>query len=281
MSSEINRVRVPAVAGYFYPAEKEELERMISGFFDTVEKDSERKNNDRERVNGVIAPHAGYVYSGISASYSYRVLKNEMKNRNIKRVFLLGPSHHYPLSFCALEDYDFWKTPFGTIKVDKELRKELEKTNEFETFAEAHAEEHSLEVQVPFIQFILKKLKEEKIKKELKIVPIVMNVLPYKILIKVADILSEFKEDSFFIISSDLSHYMPQEVAEKIDNETISNILNLNVEGKLDACGKTPIKIAIEMCRTNKWKPKLLDYRTSGDYNKDYSQVVGYCSIVF
>jgi len=248
------KTRQEAVAGMFYPENKEELKSMINSFLDEV---PEQKNYD---AKALIVPHAGYVYSGPIAAYAYSLLKKNKK----KKIILLGPSHTVHLRGVVSDNNDYWKSPFGEVKAIE---------NEFEKLSEAHEKEHCLEVQIPFLQVLLD---------DFEILPLVAgDVNPKEISEKIKPLLDE---DTLLIISSDLSHFKPYDYAVDIDDNTNKAILNLDYEKMLeegDACGKIPILAVIDLAGKLGWKCKLLDYRNSGDTAGTKGEVVGYASFVF
>ena len=242
-------IRKPAVAGTFYPGDEKELKELLKKFFDNVS-----ISNDRI-PKAIIVPHAGYIYSGQVAAFAYKLI------RDYEKVILLGPSHTVYLDDVVSDTHRFWETPLGKVEVIK---------NNFEKNEEAHANEHCLEVQVPFLQFVLKKF---------EILPLVVGEEDVKTVSeKVQKILDD---NTLLVISSDLSHYHSYEMAEVLDDETIESIKNLDENGNVYACGELPIRILIDIARKKKWKPEVLIYRNSGDVTGEKSRVVGYTSIAF
>lgn len=248
-----NNLREPFHAGSFYPENKKDLNKMIEGFL----------KNDFKKIKGnlkaLIVPHAGYVYSGIVAASAYSALKESKK----KNIILFGPSHYTYLegayAFCGK-----WKTPLGEVKV-----------NSADLPLIKNDSEHSLEVQVPFLQTVVKESK-------LIFTPIIYGDVSFE---ELADIINtEKKEDSVLIASSDLSHYLSYSEAKKTDSNTINSILAIDLEKfskEGDACGKNGIGALIILAKKNKWKTILLDYKNSGDTKGNKDQVVGYSSIAF
>ena len=250
------KTRHAVVAGAFYPASKEELESMLNKFLKNV------TNVDLEKEpKALIVPHAGYIYSAQVATYSYALLKKFKK----QKIILLGPSHTFYFNDIVADVNDYWETPLGKIKVTK---------NDFPKLEEAHINEHCLEVQIPFLQKTLGSF---------EILPLVTGEIdpdPKKISEKIINLLDN---NTILIISSDLSHYQPYDMAVEIDKNTIQTIQNLDydkMEKQGDACGKIPIMILISIAKKLNWKCKLLSYKNSGDVTHDKSQVVGYASFV-
>ncbi|MBI4983133.1 AmmeMemoRadiSam system protein B [Candidatus Woesearchaeota archaeon] len=250
-------VRPPAVAGMFYPKNPEELKKQIDGFLQQAE-----EYPLRGKLKALIVPHAGYIYSGIVAAQGYKLLES----KTFKKVLLLGPSHYQNFYGAAIGEEDFL-TPLGIVKVGE--TSSWKKENLLVSFPEAHAAEHSLEVQLPFLQETLG---------EFELYALVLGTVNEE---KLAKYLSaKIDQDTLVIISSDLSHYLEYGRAVLKDNDTISKILNFD-PGSLDACGKAAIKVLMHLAETKGWQPQLIDYRNSGDTSGDKSRVVGYASIAY
>lgn len=267
-------MRSPAVAGQFYPRSPDELRRqldeMFGGVFSGVSK-------EELAVLGAVVPHAGYIYSGAVAAEVYARLPKR------QTYVILGPNHHGMGAPVALSR-DSWRTPLGEVSVDLELADALAGTiiDQDET---AHRSEHSIEVQIPFLQRRFS---------DFKILPIAMGLQDEETAVEVGSVLakaaSDLKRDVTVIASSDFTHYEPQEVARKVDSRLIEAVLNMDVPelyGRVyrynaTACGYGPIAATITAARAfGATSGKLLRYATSGDVVGDYSQVVGYGAIVF
>jgi len=259
-------IRDPIVAGTFYPDDSELLKKMILGFLDnaTVEK-------HKTPVKAIIVPHAGYVYSGPVAAYSFKSIANYC----YKKIILLGPSHHFSFDNLVSCAKGYWQTPLGKVEqLSKDDFPKLKNKKEIIESSEIHQPEHSLEVQLPFLQTVLDNF---------QIFPLLTgNIVDYK---KVSNILlSIYDEKTLFLISSDLSHYLPYNEAKMIDKVTIDAILandikRFNKYG--NACGKTSIEILLNIAHKKQWKSKLLCAMNSGETSGDKNQVVGYASIAF
>lgn len=258
-------IREAAVAGQFYPMDKIELTEFINHLNNKTEV-CKFKN---KKIKGVIVPHAGYIFSGYTAVSAFKCLQG----KEYDEIFMLGPSHYYPVQEVAVSTSKFWKTPLGRVSVSprvKELRsKELFVENNL-----AHQDEHSLEVQLPFLQTYLKN--------NFNIIPMLTNGFKFR---AVAKALSEMvDENDLFVVSSDLSHYYPYDVAVKIDKKSINEILSLNsdvvIQDDFEACGKGGIAIILEIIKAKGWKIDLIDYHNSGDFIDDRSRVVGYASFL-
>ena len=248
-------VRAPVFAGSFYPADKKVLSEVINDFL--LQAGGIKNVYKNAHVRALIVPHAGYVYSGATAAFSYNLLRNAKP----KKIVLFGPSH-YAYFRGALGFSWEWQTPLGKQRV---LSKGLNVLTS--------DKEHSLEVQLPFLQTVLSKF---------DFVPIIFGEISSQ---KLAQRIEEFlSSDTVLIASSDLSHYFSYDKATRVDKATINSVLLLDLnefESIGDACGKTGIGALIILARKNNWKCVLLDYKNSGDTAGDKSRVVGYCAIAF
>ncbi len=247
-------VRRAAVAGTFYP-EGKALGRMVDDFLKNVPEISV----DGE-LKALIVPHAGYIYSGQVAACAYALLKGCRK----RKFVILGPSHFAYFNGVASDSNEFWETPLGRVGVTE---------SSFPKLGEAHADEHSVEVQLPFLQ---------KIADDFEILPLVAgDADPREVSEKILGILDD---NSMLIISSDLSHYHDYDAAVKLDEASIKMILDMDYDrarGGMEACGKIPIMAVMCIARRLGWKCRLLDYKNSGDVSGKKSSVVGYASIAF
>lgn len=252
-------VRVSMFDGSFYPGEPEVLKEYI------VEHLAEREV--REKPLGVIVPHAGYIYSGDIACSAYSQLMN---CKEAERAVIIGPSHRFYFEGAALPCAEAFSTPLGLMEVDKELLDLLKDTKDVIYSDEAHSVEHSLEVQLPFLQMI---------HPHLKILPVVAGALGAAAVGRIVDKCAEF-ENTLFIISSDLSHYHPYDEAVIRDKKTIKQILQKksNIDGD-SACGCSAINGFFLSELASDCSVKLLDYRNSGDTAGTKDSVVGYCAM--
>lgn len=263
-------MRSPAVAGQFYPRDPGELKRELDLLFSGVAK-------EELQALGAVVPHAGYVYSGAVAAEVYARLPQR------ETYVILGPNHHGLGAPVALSR-ESWRTPLGSIEADLELADALAGTiiDQEET---AHLHEHSIEVQLPFLQTR---------SNGFKILAVAMGLQDEQTAVEVGEALGnairDLKRDCTVIASSDFTHYEPQEQARKVDLNLIEAILRMDVPElysrvyKFDAtaCGYGPIAAAIIASRIlGATSGKLLRYATSGDVTGDYSQVVGYGAIAF
>lgn len=257
-----SNVRPPAVADMFYPGSANRLKQMILEY---LEKAKPPKVDGR--LKGLIVPHAGYIYSGPVAAYSYKLLRGLDPDVRWK-ILLLGPSHQMPFSGAAAPIFDQWKTPLGLVDV-KDIREEIKEKESIIDIPGAGLEEHSLEVQVPFLQMVLK---------DFVLYPLVLGNLRSDFL---ANDLLKFckKDDVIVIVSTDLSHYMEYGEAKKTDLATSEAVCDIDVDKMIeigDACGKTGVLTLMYIAKELGWKCKLLDYRNSGDTAGTKDQVVGY-----
>ncbi len=257
------RVRTEAVAGLFYPGAGVELARMVDGLLHAA-----------PRVAGsppraLIAPHAGYVYSGPTAGAAYRA----WQGRSFARVVLLGPPHRLYVAGLGLSSAQAWRTPLGTVPVDTAAVERLAGLSFAEWRDDAHAPEHSLEVQLPFLQRALAG--------DFAIVPVLVGEAPPE---AVAEALALVADDpgTAIVVSSDLSHYLPYEAARAKDERTLERIVALDPTVDWDeACGAGGINGLLAFARSRGWRARLLDYRNSGDTAGDRLRVVGYGAVEF
>ncbi|MGA7161224.1 MAG: AmmeMemoRadiSam system protein B [Bacteroidota bacterium] len=277
--------RQPAVAGQFYPAQRSELEAELQKLFSKAVPPKKIKN-----VIAIISPHAGYVYSGEVAASAFNQINPTKEYENI---FVLGPSHHVALEGASAYASGNYVTPLGTVKVNTELGEQLAKENSVFTNAiEPHVYEHSIEVQLPFLQYCMKK--------EFQIVPIVVGA-PYPETCKrMASVLRPYlNTKNLFIISTDFSHYPSYGDAVRVDTSSASAILSNSPNRLIEVtrsneqkeipnlvttmCGWSCVLTLLYMTENNpNVVINLIEYKNSGDSEVgDKSKVVGYCAIVF
>ncbi len=254
--------RQPAVAGAFYPADPDRLIAMIENFAQ-----GDVKVSDVVNLKALIAPHAGYIYSGPIAGKAYSLLQTA--DKIFKTVLLIGPAHTQPIAGLAAPRTTGFETPLGIVPCATDLLEELEETFPFVVFDDApHLQEHCLEVQLPFLQHFLA---------EFRIVPLVAGETSGNQVAQVIRFLSE-RPTTLTIISSDLSHYLPYELARDKDAQTAEAIENLTWQ-ELDweaACGRIPIQGLLQVAQEKEWLARREDLRNSGDTAGPHSQVVGY-----
>ena len=242
-------------------ADRAELGRMVDEYLARAQS---------EKVTGLralVCPHAGYVYSGLTAAHCYA----ELVRSEFRTVVILGPSHKYAFEGVSIPAVDAYRTPLGLVPLSPRA-KEFAAQAPFVSIAEAHAREHSLEVQLPFIQRTLPRA---------RIVPMVFGQVATG---EVARALASRIDDRTLVVaSSDLSHYHPYETARQMDRQTIDAIVALDLEKMRGqhACGKGPVLALMALAQQKGWRAKLLDYRNSGDTAGSKSSVVGYSAIAF
>ncbi|MDR3390691.1 MAG: AmmeMemoRadiSam system protein B [Sulfuriferula sp.] len=257
------RIRPPAVAGTFYSDQANILARDVTTLLTAAV-----PQNDIPKA--IIVPHAGYIYSGTTAAAAYASLA--AGRGKITRVVLLGPVHRVAVHGLALPDADAFATPLGNIPIDHNAVALLNTMPQVVTSAAAHAWEHSLEVQLPFLQSVLG---------DFSLVPLAVgDATPAEI----AEVLNALwgGPETLIVISSDLSHFLSYETAQAVDQQTAQRILELH--GPLSheqACGGTPINGMLLAAKRHHLQPILLDLRNSGDTAGDKSHVVGYASFAF
>lgn len=258
-------LRPPAVAGMFYPLDPWDLEREVRGYLESA-----RDQAGEGTIKALIVPHAGYVYSGPIAASAYAALTPLA--RNIQRVVLLGPTHRTAIRGLALAAAQAYATPLGTIPVDNSARGSLADLAQVAVSDTPHALEHSLEVQLPFLQLVLGKF---------SLVPLAVGSASP---VEVAQVLERLwgGAETLIVISSDLSHYLPYGEARTRDQATCQRILEGQADIRHDqACGATPINGLLLAARKRHLFPRLLDLRNSGDTAGDKSRVVGYGAFAF
>jgi len=259
-------IRKPAVADAFYPGNPVELRQMIDKFLNDAK---DVKINGKLRA--LVVPHAGYIYSGPVAAYGYKLLSKHPER--FTKIILVGPSHFAAFPGAAESGADGWQTPLGIVKSGS-LNEGKKEKDIFRTIPEVHAPEHNLEVQLPFLQCVMKS--------NFTIYPILAGeVSPSALAQAIAGILDD---KTLVIASSDLSHYNPYERAVKLDslcNKAVPALDIKTMEESGDACGKTAILTLMNLAKKKKWKGKLLDYRNSGDTAGPKDSVVGYGCYAF
>ena len=260
----MSRVRHPAVAGQFYPDDPGELRAMLQEYLEAA-----LAGGPVPRA--IIAPHAGYVYSGLVAASVYVCLRPARER--IRRVVLVGPAHRVPFRGLALPGVAAFATPLGPVPVDEAAGSRLLELPQVQVLPEAHAREHSLEVQLPFLQVVLE---------EFAIVPLVVGEARPEEVCEVMDVLWE-GDETLIVVSSDLSHFHDYETARRIDGATSQAIEELREEGLRheQACGCVPIQGLLQLARRHGLEARRVDLRNSGDTAGPRSQVVGYGAYVF
>ncbi|MBF0264227.1 MAG: AmmeMemoRadiSam system protein B [Gammaproteobacteria bacterium] len=256
--------RPAAVAGTFYPDNVSTLEQMINDFLHQVEPE----NISANKPIAIIVPHAGYIYSGLTAAYAYQLLSAH--KQQIKRVILLGPSHHVAFNGMAAPEVNTFVTPLGEIALDTDEITALHQQNRVLKSDQAHVKEHSLEVQLPFLQTVLN---------DFTLVPIVVGQTPYHVSSQLIDRYINNPND-LLVISTDLSHFLNYQQAQEKDQRTADLIMNKKFTqlDHYDACGVMPLTGMLHSCENHSLDINQLDCRNSGDTAGDKQRVVGYGS---
>lgn len=259
------RVRPAAVAGRFYPAQRDRLHSQVQSFL-------QPPSCGGSEVKALIVPHAGYIYSGPIAGHGFHLVMPQAQK--IRRVVLVGPSHHVAFRGMALPRSEAFATPLGEVEVDREATATIQGLSGILQSDEPHAFEHALEVELPFLQVLLP---------DFKVVPLVLGEVAPKV---VAETLKQLwgGPETLVIISSDLSHYLDDESARRVDRHTAEQILALNNIGALDACGATGINGLMHLLRRPdgpKLEAHLVDLRNSSETAGEPDRVVGYGAFAF
>jgi len=260
-----SRIRPAAVAGRFYPANPAELRRLIASFLENCPPAS------GPGPKAVIAPHAGYIYSGPIAASAYALWLPV--RQSIRRVVLLGPSHFVGFKGLATSSAEEFATPLGLVPVDVEGVRLACRLSQVQVLDEAHSMEHALEVQLPFLQVVLE---------EFKIVPLVVGMTRAE---EIAEVLELFWDEpqTRFVISSDLSHYLDWGQARMLDEQTAEAIERLDPKGIAEnqACGRLPIRGLLQAAARRGLRARTVDLRNSGDTAGPKQRVVGYGAFAF
>ena len=266
------KIRLPCVAGQFYEEERRKLKEQVSSCLP--------KKSAKRSAKGVMVPHAGLMYSGGVAGDVYAALDWT------HTVILLGPNHTGRGKPLSLSRADYWRTPLGDVAVDREWGERLlHSIPELEADDEAHEGEHSLEVQLPFLQCLSNKT---------RIVPVCLGSATdemYKRFgLHLADAVLAFREEPVVIATSDMTHYEPHEQATEKDRYVIDAILSVDADElsrrvrgqQVSMCGAAPVVAMLSYAKKSGLKKgELVRYQTSGDVSGDYSSVVGYAGVFF
>jgi len=263
----MHHTRRPAVAGLFYPEDPNELLLTV----DTLLDQADTPEPTAAAPRAIIAPHAGYIYSGPTAATAYRLIRAH--RREYKRVALFGPSHRIAFAGLAVPDSDSFRTPLGDIALDTTAIEQLLQLPQVNRLEQAHSQEHSLEVQLPFLQRALD---------EFTLIPVVVgNASDADVAAAIQTIWND--EHTLIVISSDLSHYHDYATAQRMDRRTSEAIVALQGDqiDYEDACGRTPVKGLLQLARQRGLEGEIIDLRNSGDTAGDRDRVVGYGAYVF
>jgi len=287
-------IRKPAVAGMFYPADPAKLSHDVDQLLTEATSSGVTSSDSQVTPQGanpaaagskglpqrfpdrvlraVIVPHAGYIYSGLTAATAYALVGEVQKQgQEFDCAVIVGPTHRVAVAGCAYPTASAFATPLGSVPLLRGIGDAVRGLTGVTAHDETHQDEHAIEVQLPFLQKVLPNT---------PIVPINAGQIRQEVL---ADVIERFlTESTLLVISSDLSHYLPYDVANELDALTLGQILTLG--GPLQheqACGATPINGVIELAQRHGWYPELLAACNSGDTAGDKSRVVGYCAIAF
>jgi AmmeMemoRadiSam system protein B/AmmeMemoRadiSam system protein A len=265
--------REPAVAGAFYTDNPVHLKAEILSYLSNV---SVKVNGE---VKGIISPHAGYIYSGQVAAYGYK----QVLGNHYDYVVVFAPCHRALFDGVSIFQGDGYKTPLGVVPIAKyEVTELIESSKLINFYPQAHLQEHSLEVQVPFLQVVLK---------DFKLVPVLVGNQDITQLTEVANIFNDFFQGKnvLYVASTDLSHFYDSNIAKKLDKISMEFIKKIDYKGfysaiiskKTEACGAGPVTILLYLANLNKWsRCEILKYADSGDVSGDKLSVVGYVSAV-
>jgi AmmeMemoRadiSam system protein B len=270
-------VREPAVSGMFYPDDPGVLREDIERYLENA-----AVSPVPGQIAGIIAPHAGYVYSGQVAAYGFKTIMD----RVFDTVIVLAPSHRIYFEGVAVMEKGSYRTPLGLVKIDEETIADLVKSSAaVRPFAEAHKGEHSLEVQIPFLQTVLK---------DFTIVPLIMGTQTVDLCATLSDCIERVirKGNRQFLIvgSTDLSHYHPYPAAVKLDSVIVDHLERFDIQcmikdldmSKGEACGAGPMLTTMMVSdKLGAQHGRVMKYANSGDVSGDKSAVVGYVSAVF
>ena len=259
----MNNIRLPVVAGSFYPEQPEILKAMISEYL-------QQEAPALKVPQAIIVPHAGYIYSGEIAASAYARL--QPRQSSIKHVVLLGPSHKVGFTGLALSHADAFRTPLGDIPLDAEAIASIIHFPFVEYREQAHLLEHSLEVQLPFLQMTLDSF---------KLLPIVAGDCPAELIEELLELFYG-QDDTLIVISSDLSHFHDYQTAQRLDKQTSRLIEQLEYQ-LLDydsACGRVPVSGLMVLAKKKSLQIETIDLRNSGDTAGNKSRVVGYGAYV-
>lgn len=262
MTLPMTTIRPSAVAGSFYPGTREALSRDVAALLSAVP-----ATLDSPVPKALIAPHAGYVYSGAVAASAYSRLASA--RGRIKRVVLLGPAHRVALRGLALPAALGLETPLGIVPVERDAVRIVSSLRQVCESRDAHAQEHSLEVHLPFLQSVLGTF---------AVVPLVVGDAAAN---EVAEVLERLwgGDETLIVVSSDLSHYLPYDRAQAVDRETARAIVSREPSvSHFQACGATPVNGLLTAALRRELRAELFDLRNSGDTAGDKSRVVGYGS---
>ncbi len=262
----MNKIRQPAVAGMFYPADPGRLQGMVNEFLDTAVPPPTPLS-----PKAIIAPHAGYIYSGPIAGSAFKPWQGQMEH--VTRIVLIGPAHTMAITGLAGVSAGAFRTPLGDVLVDEEGMEALRPWPQVHIHDGAHSREHCLEVMLPFLQIIAP---------QVKIVPLVVGQSHGR---EVAEVIQTLwgGPETRIVISSDLSHYYDYHTAKKLDAATAQAIETLHPDELTgeSACGRIPIQGLLHQAQTHHLTAHTVDLRNSGDTAGSHDRVVGYGAFLF
>lgn len=261
----MENIRPAAVAGLFYPASNDELVQLVNNEL------SQATLKSQHKPIAIIVPHAGYIYSGPIAASVFKYLQNFRSI--IKRVLLIGPSHRVNFQGLALSNADFFQTPLGKVRLDKNCQEKLLNIPDIQLLDQAHENEHSLEVQLPFLQQVLNNF---------SLIPIVAGHASAELVEQAIDSIWD-GEETLIVVSSDLSHYHDYITAQELDNSTSKAIIGLDHTeiASENACGYVGVNGLLLFAKNHHLKASIIDVRNSGDTAGDKKSVVGYGGYIF
>lgn len=260
----MSKIRPPAVAGKFYPNNRQQLRQMVEGY--VADADIAPVG---PRPKAIIGPHAGYIYSGPIAGTAYGYLARA--NGRVRRVVLLGPAHWVPFRGLAASSAEAFATPLGDVPLDQAARQSILALRQVRLFDEAHEPEHALEVHLPFLQVVLTSF---------SLVPLVVGAADPAEVAEVLQLLWGGPE-TVVIISSDLSHYHDYATAKMLDQATSQAIEQRRAVGEGQACGGKAVNGLLQMARQYGLRAETVDLRNSGDTAGPRDRVVGYGAYLF
>ncbi|MBN2251399.1 MAG: AmmeMemoRadiSam system protein B [Candidatus Altiarchaeota archaeon] len=258
------KIRESLIAGSWYPGVKDDLKRAIDGFLGKAEKQY------LGSVKALIAPHAGYAYSGQVAAWAYK----QVEGRKYRKVIILAPSHHVCFKGASIVE-ETYMTPLGDVETADDAKKIIAGSDLVNTIPEAEEQEHSLEIQLPFLQRVLG---------DFKLIPVTVGKLTEPGMEELAQVLMKhLDEDTLLVASTDLSHYYDYDTAVRMDQRAINAIGSLDMEkaSECEMCGINPVLVTMSIAKKLGWKPELLKYMNSGDVTGDVTGVVGYAAFAF
>jgi MEMO1 family protein len=270
-------IRSSFVAGQFYPGSDEALHKEISSFFDAA-----KLLEIDGAIRAIIAPHAGYMFSGMMAARAYRQILGESRCT----VCVISPSHQEYFPFLSIYDGDAYETPLGLLEIDAELREEAAAYSGIEISRRGHGPEHALEVQLPFLQKALKS--------GFRLLPMVMGMQTDESVTQVSELVAglstKYGQELLFVASTDLSHFHSYKKAQSLDQALINMLEKLDTEAlwkalaqeKVEACGGAPMIAMLKGLKKSFSNLKIhnFGYMNSGDVISDKSRVVGYTSAI-